>query len=91
METSERADARTGRQSALGHLHIPWKTTLLVVPLAVVSLIAGLFGVWATDGNDVAWWILAGSIAVTALGTLLAAYLMGRSMSRGVAELEAAT
>jgi len=65
--------------------------TLLVVPLAVVSLIAGLFGVSASDGSDVAWWILAGSIAVAALGTILAAYLMGRSMSRGIAELETAT
>lgn len=91
METSERADARSGRQSALGHLKIPWKLTLLVVPLAVVSVVAGLFGVWAAEGTDTTWVVLAGTLGVTALGTLLAAFFVGRSISRAAAEVAAAT
>jgi len=91
METSERADARSGRQSALGQLSIAWKLTLLVVPLVVVSLVVGLFGVWAAEGVDTASLVLAGAIGVAALGTLLAAYLVGRSISRGVEEATAAT
>lgn len=91
METSERAGARRGRQPALGHVGIPWKLTLLVVPLAVVAIVAGLFGVWATDGGDITWWIVAGIVTVAALGTLLGAFVMGRSISRGVGEVSAAT
>ena len=91
MEASERADARSGRQSVLGHLSIPWKLTLLVVPLAVLSIIVGLFGMWATEGSDVTWWALGGTVVVAALGTVIAAYSMGRSMSRGIEDVSAAT
>lgn len=91
METSERAGARSGRQSALGHVSVPWKLTLLVIPLVVVSLVVGLYGVRASDDADITWWALGGTLAVAALGTIVAAILMGRSLSRRVEEVTAAT
>ena len=62
-----------------------------MVPLVVVSLVVGLFGVWANEGTDTAFNVLAGAIGVAALGTLLAAFLTGRAISRGVEEVSAAT
>jgi signal transduction histidine kinase len=70
---------------------IPWKLTLLVVPLVVVSLVVGLFGVWASEGSDVIWWALAAALALAGLGTIAAAFLIGRSISRGVEEVTGAT
>lgn len=90
METSETADARAGRQSALGQLSIPWKLTLTVVPLTVVAILAALLGVWNDEGSDTVTLVIAGVVAVAAVGTLLAAYLVGRSISMGIGEVAAA-
>lgn len=91
METSERADARSGRHSALGHLSIPWKLTLTVVPLVVISLIAALYAVWGTEGAETAALAIAVVMGLAAVGTVVAVYVVGRSISRGLGQVTAAT
>lgn len=96
MTLSESTGPRSPRQSALRQLSVPSKLTLTVTPLAVVSLLAGLFLVWSlitTDtadglsGTDVLAIAIATVVVVVAAGTLIAAFLIGRSMSRGIGEV----
>lgn len=96
MTLSESTRARSPKQTTLRQLSIPSKITLAVVPLAVVSLLAGLFLVWSIvsgdtatgfSGSDILAVAVATVIVVVAAGTLIAAFLMGRSISQGVDEV----
>jgi signal transduction histidine kinase len=70
--------------------------TLTVVPLAVVSLLAGLFLVWSLisgdtvdgfSGTDILAIAIAALVVIVSVGTLIAAFVIGRSMSRGIGEV----
>lgn len=90
MDKTERVDARVGRQSALGHLSIPWKFALTVVPLAVIALLAALFGMWSAEGGTTAV-VIAAVVLVAAAGTVLTAFLVGRLIAESIGEVRAAT
>ncbi|HEX6219871.1 MAG TPA: ATP-binding protein [Acidimicrobiia bacterium] len=62
-----------------------------MVPLAAISLVAALFGVWSTEGADTATVVIAVVMGVAALGSLPAAFFVGRSISKGLGEVTAAT
>ena len=81
------------RRAALPQLNLPSKLTLTVVPLAAVALLTGVFLVWSLVSGDTADGfsitdIFATGIGVVvglvAAGTLTSAYLVGRSISRGI-------
>lgn len=78
---------------------IPSRLTLTVVPVAVVTLLLGLFLVWnlissdTTDGFSSAEWIaiaITVAVLVAAAGTLMAAHRAGRSMARRIDEVSTA-
>ncbi|HEX6301504.1 MAG TPA: ATP-binding protein [Acidimicrobiia bacterium] len=86
-------------ESATRQWSIPSRLTLTVVPLAVVTLLLGLFLVWnlissdTTDGFSGAEWIaiaIAIAVLATASGTLMAAHRAGRSMTRRIDEVSTA-
>ena len=90
---------RTRAMSATRQWSIASKLTLAMVPIAMVTLVLGLFLVWnlaasdTTDGfSQVDGLALAVAIVVSmvALGSLLVAYRMGRSMARRVTAVTAA-
>ncbi|MFZ0015673.1 MAG: hypothetical protein WAL25_16325, partial [Acidimicrobiia bacterium] len=87
MTTSKTADAPRSGQSTLGHLSIPSKLTLTVVPLAVISILAALLSVWSGDDANTVALVIAVVVALSSVGTLFAAFLLGRSMSRGISEV----
>lgn len=86
-------------ETATRQWSIPSRLTLTVVPVAVVTLLLGLFLVWnlissdTTDGFSGAEWI-AVAISFVALvavaATLLAAHRAGRSMARRIDEVATA-
>lgn len=96
MTLSESTGTRSPEQSTLRQLSVPSKITLAVVPLAVVSLLAGLFLVWSLvsgdtadgfSGVDMLAIAIATVVVVVAAGTLIAAFSIGRSMARGIADV----
>lgn len=91
MTTSENADAQVPRQSTLRHLSIPSKLTLTVVPLAAVALLASVFLLWRMDGIDVVTIVFAGFVGLAAVATLVAAFVVGRSVSRRISQITNAT
>lgn len=77
-------------------MRIPAKLTLVVGPLAVLALAAGLYLAWfgldSTSSSTTIAAVAAGSIlAVTALATLVTIYVVGRSMSRDIESVTDAT
>jgi signal transduction histidine kinase len=62
-----------------------------VVPLAVISILAALLSVWGGDGPNAVAMVIAVVVVLAAIGTLFAAFLLGRSMSRGISEVTRAT
>jgi signal transduction histidine kinase len=99
MSTSEGAGAQHRQDSATRQWSIPTKVTLAVVPLAVVSLLIGIFLVWnlvttdTTDGfstSDV-WAIVVGSVVgLVVAGSVVTVYLISRSMRRAIMEVSTA-
>lgn len=87
MTKSERADAQGTRQSPLRQLSISSKVTLTVVPLVVVALLAAVFGLWMMDGVDPVTIAVASVVATAAGATLIAVYIVGRSIGRDVDEV----
>jgi signal transduction histidine kinase len=86
-------------ESATRQWSIPSRLTLTVMPVAVVTLLLGLFLVWnlvssdTTAGFSGAEWLGTGigaAVAVVAAGTLLAAHAAGRSMARRIDEVSTA-
>ncbi|MGH8951325.1 MAG: HAMP domain-containing protein, partial [Acidimicrobiia bacterium] len=91
---------RTRAMAATRQWSITSKMTLAMVPLAVVALVLGLLLVWNLVSSDTAdgfsgidGLAVAVAIVVTlvALGSLLVAYRMGRSMARRIAQVSKAT
>ena len=87
MTQSERADAQGARQSPLRQLSISSKVTLTVVPLVAVALLAVVFGLWMMDGVDPVTIAMAVAVGVAAVATLIAIYMVGRSIGRDVDEV----
>lgn len=80
----------------MGRLGIPSRLTIAVVPLAVLTLLSGLFLVWAVSSSDSALRggpviVIAVVLGLTALGTLVAVYVIGRSVTQGIDEVAAAS
>lgn len=90
MDKTERSGFGGGRQTALGNLSIPWKFALTVVPLAVIALLAALFGMWSSDGGTTAT-VIAAVVFVAAAGTMISAFLVGRLIAESIGEVTAAT
>lgn len=90
MDKTERADSGGGKGSALGHLSIPWKFALTVVPLAIVALLSALFGMWSAEGGTTAV-VVAAVVLVAAIGTIVTAFLVGRLISESIDQVTGAT
>lgn len=84
MTKSENADLEGSRQSPLRQLSISSKVTVTVVPLVVVALLAAFFSVWMMDGIDPVTIAVAAVVALAAIATLVAVYILGRSIGRDV-------
>lgn len=78
---------------------IPSRLTLTVVPIAVVTLLLGVFLVWTlvtSDDTQGLSWVNVSAVAIAVVvvlvcaGTLLAAYRQGRTMSARVSEVSKA-
>lgn len=87
MTKSERADAQGTRQSPLRQLSIASKVTLTIVPLVVVTLLAAVFGLWMMEGIDPVTIAVGAVLALAAVGTLIALFVVGRSIGRSVDEV----
>lgn len=99
MAVGEIVEAGKQEPSYFRQLSIPSKLVLLTVPLSVVALVAGGFLVWSvlssdgtsgisvTEGVAIAIGVV---VALAALGTLIAVYITGRSMSRDISGVTAA-
>ena len=83
----------------LRQLSIPTRLALLAVPVAVVAVLAGVFLVWnilSSDESAGFSWADGVAIAIgvmvtlVAIGTIVAAYLVGRSMTRDIDRVSAA-
>jgi len=79
--------------------NIPARLTLAVVPVAVVTLLLGLFLVWSLVSSDTtagfsgAEWSaigIAAGVVVVAAATLMAAHRAGRAMARRIDEVSTA-
>ena len=92
MTTGEDADAQISRGSRYRQLSIPSKLTILVLPLAIVTvLLAGLmaWGLTASgpDLHPAITIAAAASIALLALATVLMVRLSSKSVSRGISDV----
>ena len=63
--------------------------TLTVVPLVVVALLAAGFGLWTMEDIDPLTIAIAALLAVAAVATIVATFVVGRSISRGIGEVTA--
>src|SRR3970040_917288 len=93
---SPKESARPVTESATKQWSIPSELTLAMVPITVVALLLGLTLIWnlvssdtvlgfsKVDGMAVA---IAVVVLVVALGSLLVAYRIGRSMARRIVEV----
>ncbi len=99
MTLSETDDARITEEPDSRQLNITPRLTFTAVPLVVVALLVGLFLVWNLVSGDGPGFGLDDGIAiavgvvvtVVAVGTLVALYRTGKSMSRDVDSLTVAT
>jgi signal transduction histidine kinase len=82
-------------ESATKHWSIPSKLTLAMVPITVVALLLGLLLIWNLEASDTTWRfskvgalsVVGVVVLVVALGSLLVAYRIGRSMARRIVEV----
>ena len=93
------ASQKAGRsrpRSAAKQGSIPSKLTLAVLPVSVVAVLAGLFLVWSLISSDTSTGfstidimaiVIAVVVTVVALGSLLAMYVIGKSMSHRIGEV----
>ena len=97
MKPREAVEVNT--RSVTRHWSIPSRLTLTVVPVAVVTVLVGLFLIWnlvtsdTTAGFSGAEWLAIGvgvAVALVVAGTLLAARAVGRSMARRIDEVSTA-
>ena len=92
-------DAETREESATKQRSIASKLTLAVVPLAVLTLIVGSFGVWKLISSDSSSGFSAVDVAAIFVGTallivtvwsLVVIYKRGRSLARRIEEVSLA-
>lgn len=96
MKPREAAEIRP--EPASKHWSIPSRLALMVVPLATVTLVAGVLLVWSllsNDGSALSWIdvlaIAAGVVVLaTAAGTVYAYHRAGRSLAARIGEVSAA-
>jgi signal transduction histidine kinase len=88
-----REAARTRPEPAAKQWSIPSKLTLAMVPIAVVTLLLGVFLVWnlATSGDVALAVTVAVVVFLVAVGSLLVAWRMGRSMARRIGDVTKAS
>ncbi|HZD22790.1 MAG TPA: ATP-binding protein [Acidimicrobiia bacterium] len=89
MDKTERAEVGGGGQSALGHLSIPWKFVLTVVPFAVIAVLSALVLWNANEGTTNV--VVGAVILIAALGSVIAAFAVGRWIAGSIGEVTAAT
>ena len=80
---------RIRSESASKQWSIPSKLTLSVVPIVVVALLLGVFLVWSLATSGDVWLAVTVGVVVglVALGSLLVAYRMGRTMGARIGDV----
>ena len=80
---------RVRSESASKQWSIPSKLTLATVPIVVVALLLGVFIVWSLATSGDVWLAVTVGVVVglVALGSLLVAYRMGRTMGTRIGDV----
>jgi hypothetical protein len=83
---------RTRADSASKHWSIPSKLTLAMVPIAVVTLLLGIFLVWSLATSGDVWLVVTVGVVVglVVIGSLLVAHRMGRVIGTRIGEVSMA-